>query len=230
MVASGVASVETQTYRLTLRGKPVGTHVLMERAQGRTLHLEGALSLSGSLRNRYLSFAFREITESRSESRTFDVDFDHGSGLVRASRGSRDRAEIPYLRPLRDPLSMLREVRSLDSEVEQQRIPMLGKDVVATFAGTMDMDTIFGPRTGRVFHLHPGGSYVIVDAEPPHAILRLTQRLDEHRIDATLVKVDHGGEMTSWSEGESRSSGGDGGGSKGKRRRRKRRRRSKKRS
>src|SRR5690606_3623424 len=95
-------SVEVCSYRLTMRGKPVGTHVLKTEGKGRFVSMEGKSHFQGGLGNlsvtqssrsaadTHHSLRFREETQERSENRTFDVAFDESSGLVRASRGPRD--------------------------------------------------------------------------------------------------------------------------------------------
>lgn len=219
--------VETQSYRLSLRGKPVGTHILKSETKGSVTFLEGKMLLQGSLgagtilqmsrsqRDGFASMSFREVTDQRNESRVFEVEFDERRGLVVATRG-RERAEIPYVRPFRDPLSMLHELRLADADAEVIRIPMIGKDVLARQIDEVSLDTVFGQRSARVYLLTPGRSYVYVDAKPPHAILKLTQRLDEHLVDAILVRTAQEAEMTEWSTSSRRRS---------KKRRRGRRRR-----
>jgi hypothetical protein len=218
--------VETQSYRLTLRGKPVGTHVLKNQAKGNVSFLEGKMLLQGSLgsgtilqmsqsrRHDFASRSFREVNEAASETRVFELEFSEQQGLVIATRG-RERAEVPYFLPFRDPLSMLHEIRFLSSDQELVRIPMLGKDVQARLVDVVELETVFGPRQARAYLLHPGRSYVYVDTKPPHVILRLTQRLDEHLVDATLVRTAQEAEMTAWSVAPEK---------RGKRRRRSRRR------
>lgn len=201
--------VESQSYRLTLRGKPVGTHVLKSEAKGDLTHLEGKLLLQGSLgsgtilqmsrahRHDFASRSFREVTDERNENRIFELEFSSAQGLVIATRG-RDRSEMPYLRPYRDPLSMLREIRFLPADQELTRIPMLGKDVQVRLVGEIDLETALGVRKARAYVLHPGRSYVYVDVRPPHVILKLTQRLDEHLVDAVLIRTAQEAEMTEW--------------------------------
>src|SRR5690606_12870546 len=121
-------SVEVCSYRLTVRGKPVGTHVLKTENDGRVRLMEGRSQFQGALGNSSVvqrsrssatdhhSLRFREETQERSEKRTFEVDFDAASGLVKASKGPKDKAEMPYLRPYRDPLSLLNEVRTLGAD------------------------------------------------------------------------------------------------------------------
>lgn len=223
--------VETQSYRLTLRGKPVGTHVLKNEARGNTSFLEGKLLLQGSLgagtilqmsqcqRHDFSSRSFREVMDARNETRVFELEFSETQGLVIATRG-RERAEVPYFLPYRDPLSMLHEIRFLPQDRELARIPMLGKEVQAQLVDEVELETVFGPRRARAYLLYPGKSYVYVDTKPPHVILKLTQRLDEHLVDATLVRTAQEAEMTAWAE----ESGNRGGQRRGKRRRRGRRR------
>lgn len=219
--------VETQSYRLTLRGKPVGTHVLKSEAKGGTVFLEGKLLLQGSIgsgtilqmsrsdRHAFASQSFREVMDVRNENRIFELEFSQKKGLVIATRG-RERAEVPYLLPYRDPLSMLHELRFLPPDAELTRIPMLGKEVQARLVDEVELETVFGMRRARAFLLYPGRSYVYVDTKPPHVILKLTQRLDEHLVDATLVRTAQEAEMTAWAEPTAKK--------QGKRRRRGRRR------
>lgn len=219
--------VESQSYRLTLRGKPVGTHVLKSENKGSVANLEAKLLLQGSLgagtilqmsrahRHTFTSHGFREVTDVRNEQRVFELEFSEAKGLVVATRG-RDTAEVPLLKPYRDPLSMLQEIRFLPADAELVRIPMLGKDVQARLVDEIELDTVFGPRRARAWLLHPGRSYVYVDTTPPHVILKLTQRLDEHLVDATLVRTAQEAEMTAWKDAATQRT---------KRRRRGRRRR-----
>lgn len=204
-------AVESHSYRLTLRGKPVGSHVLKAETKGELVHLEGKLLLQGSLgagtilqmsrasRHDFVSRTFREVTDLRNENRVFEVEFSTQQGLVVAHR-DRDRAEMPYLRPYRDPLSMLHEIRFLPAGAELTRIPMIGKDVQARLVGEVEVESVFGVRTARAYVLHPGRSYVYVDTKLPHSILKLTQRLDEHLVDAVLIRTAQEAEMTAWQE------------------------------
>lgn len=229
MVALGVP-VEVCSYRLSHKGKPVGTQVLKASAQGKVALLEGKAMFQGGLGQatvvqrsrchaaRHFSHRFREESSERSGNRTFDVVFDPQEGLVTASKG-RDEAVTPYDRPYRDPLSLLQELRTLEG-TDHLRVPMLGKDVTVQLVGEVELDTVLGPRSARAYLLHPGGSVVYVDARPPHLLLKLTQRLSDGVVDALLVKVEQEAAMEDWT----RESGGGGKGG-GKRRRRSRRRR-----
>lgn len=199
-------SVEVASYRLTSRGRPVGTQTLSRSERGRTAYLEARLQLQGSLGNgtivqssrahagRHVSQQFREETSLRGEQRQYDVRFDAGEGLVIASRGRNDQAAVPYLRPYRDPLSLLWELRALAaqpwSDDAPQRIPLLGKDVVVHRATDLDAEGPWGTVRARVFHLHPGGSLVVVELAPPHRILRLVQRIADGVVEATLLRVE----------------------------------------
>ncbi|MEX2534200.1 MAG: hypothetical protein WD273_01255 [Trueperaceae bacterium] len=221
-------AVEVCSYRLTLRGAPVGTHVLRTEQRGQTAHLEGRMLLQGNLgqltttqvsrvlRSRNLSLSFREDTERRGEKRVYDVVFDANQGLVRASRGSGDEASVPYIRPYRDPLGLLFELRGLEPSDEPTRIPMLGKDVTVLYLGTTELDTVLGKRGAFAYKLHPGPAYVYVDATEPHAILQMNQRVEGQILEALLVKVAQEDSMP-LRESESPR--------KGRRRRRRRRRR-----
>ena len=179
----------------------MGTHVLRTEQRGQTTHLEGRLMLQGNLgqltttqssrvnRQRKLSLGFREDTERRGEKLVYDVVFDSNQGLVKASRGQGDEASVPYIRPYRDPLGLLFELRGLEPASEPIRIPMLGKDVTVLYLGTTELETVLGQRTAYAYKLHPGPAYVYVEAAEPHAILQMSQRVDGQTLDALLVKV-----------------------------------------
>ena len=191
--------VETCHYRLTLRGRPAGTHTLSTSFRGRTAILDASLKLQGPMpqtslrqqskvhRQQFFSFSYQE-TQTSPDSRTYSVHFDIEEGLVKASRG-RDSAAVPYLQAYEDPLGLLYHLRHLEDETTL-RVPMLGKGVVVERIGETDLDTVLGERTARVYQLRPGGSYVYVDAEPPHSILMMTQLFAEQRLDALLVRID----------------------------------------
>jgi hypothetical protein len=194
-------AVEVCSYRISLRGAPVGTHVLRTEHRGQTTHLEGRLMLQGSLgqltttqvsrvhRRHKLSLGFHESTERRGENRVYDVLFDADQGLVRASRGSGDEAAVPYIRPYRDPLGLLYELRNLEPCSDPTRIPMLGKDVTVLHLGSTELETALGRRSAHAYRLHPGNAYVYVEVEEPHAILQMSQRIEGQLLDVLLVKV-----------------------------------------
>ena len=138
-------------------------------------------------RQQFFSFSFQE-TISSPESRSFKVHFDIEEGLVKASRGSKDSASAPYLQAYEDPLGLLYHLRHLGDETHL-RVPMLGKDVTVERVAETDLDTVLGKRLARVYRLHPGGSYVYVDAEAPHPILMMSQRFDGQLLDALLVRI-----------------------------------------
>ncbi len=228
-------SVEVCSYRLTMRGKPVGTHVLKTENKGRITRMEGASHFQGGLgtlsvvqssrssSETHHSMRFREETKERSENRTFDVAFDEHTGLVRASRGPRDVAETPYLLPYRDPLSLLNEIRGL-GEGGALNVAMLGKDVSVQYAGEVELATALGTKRARAYLLHPGQSVVYVDVQSPHTILKLTQRLADGHLDALLVKVASEPSLEAFGEDDRRQNQ-DGKGSRKRRGRRKPRRR-----
>jgi len=193
-------SVEVCSYRLILRGKPVGTHTLRTHRVGKVVELEAKLMLQGGLGQQVVtqlsrihaeshhSLSFVELLQDRGEKRQFDLTFDAERGLVRAAKG-KERAEVPYLRPFEDPLGLLHHLRQLPATVRHLRVPMLGKDVVVERLPDTVLEHPLGQRTARVYLLLPGGSYVYVDDEPPHIILKLTQQLEGQLLDALLVKV-----------------------------------------
>ncbi len=194
-------AVEVCSYSLTLRGSPVGTHVLRTEHRGATTHLEGRLQLQGSLgqlsttqvsrvhRKRRASLAYQESTERKGDNRSYEVEFDIKSGLVTATRGGNDQATAPYIAPYRDPLGLLDELRGLGELDEPVRLPMLGKDVAVLYLGKTVLDSIYGEREAFSYRLHPGNAYVYVDTEEPHQILQMTQPTEGHLLDAILVKV-----------------------------------------
>lgn len=202
-------SAEVQSYRLSFRGKPAGTHTLTTVVQGGIVFMEGKLQLQGGPQpgtveqrsrfesGRFHSLQFEEDNLTRGDKRSFVVEFDHSEGLVRARKGQ-DVSEQPYLKPYRDPLSMLHELRSLDPAVETMTIPMLGKDVTARLVGAAELDTPLGRRNARSYQLQPGGSYLYLDDEAPHLILKMVQRLDEHYLDVVLVRVGHDDAIPEW--------------------------------
>ncbi|HEX7022655.1 MAG TPA: hypothetical protein VF171_07345 [Trueperaceae bacterium] len=221
-------AVEVLSYRLSLRGKPVGSHVLRTEERGRRVALEAKMMLQGSLgqhtimqssqaqRHPGLSLAFREEVLEGPERRRYEVRFDQESGLVKATRGANDSAEVPYLRPYGDPLELLYRLRRLGEPGELVHVPMLGKDVVVEYLGVAGLETVMGERLARVYVLNPGGSYVYVDREAPHVILKLTQRMGSQHLDALLTKIAEEDAMP--------ESGTPAGKGKGRRRRRRKRR------
>ena len=224
-------SVEVLSYRLTYKGKPVGTHVLKAQTQGRFNLLEAHTQFQGVLgpstviqrsrshSSRYLSDRFQEETNERTGQRTFDVRFDSQSGLVTATRGPRDHASMPYIQPYRDPLSLLWELRSLGDE-EHTRVPMVGKDVDVRRVGVVELETAIGTSQAYAYVLHPGGSIVYVDVREPHRFLKFTQRLADGIIDSVIVKASEEAELHDWQEPEGDANQG---GSKPRKRSRRRR-------
>lgn len=210
--------VEVCSYRLSVRGKPVGTHVLRTHETGRVVNLEAKMMLQGSLgqhtvtqtsvlhRQALFSLRFQEELASTNEKRNYKVEFDRDSGLVKASRGANDTAEVPYMRAYQDPLGLLYQIRRLGEETEALRVPMLGKDVVVERRGEMNVDTVLGERKAWVYSLHPGGSYLYVDTAAPHTILKLTQRLEGQLLDVLLVKIDEEEGMPERDEGDKKRS------------------------
>lgn len=230
--------MEVVSYRLTHRGKPVGTQTFKTADLGRHAQLEVRSQFQGTFgvstvvqRSRCdvegVSLRFAEETQERSDNRKFDVVFDARSGLVTAAKGPKDNAALPYLLPYRDPVSLLHQVRGLGELEEPRRVPLLGKEVTVQFVGVVELDTVFGKRPARAYVLHPGQSVVYVDVEAPHTILKLTQRLPDGQLDALLVKVGSEASLAPFGEPtEQRSGGGKSGRRRGQRRRPRRRKRS----
>src|SRR5690554_270433 len=229
--------VEVVSYRLSHRGKPVGSQTIKTAALGRQTQLEVRSQFQGTFgvgtvvqRSRChaqgVSLRFLEETQERSDNRKFDVVFDAKTGLVTAAKGPKDNAQMPYLMPYRDPLSLLHEIRRLGELEQPYRIPLLGKEVTVQFGGVVELDTVLGKRRARAYVLHPGQSVVYVDTEEPHTILKLTQRLPDGQLDALLVKVATEASIDPFGEAsEQRSKGGRSGRRRGQRRRPRRRER-----
>lgn len=223
-------SVEVLDYRLEVRGVAAGRHVVRSESEGRHVRMESEATFEGGLpaarvvqlsrshRDDQVSHEFRETTKDRSGERRFSVVFDARDGLVKLEQGS-DKAEAPYLEAFRDPLSMLRELRRADPQADRIRIPMLGKTVEARSLGEVEIDTPLGPYRTRSYQLFPGGSWVWIDTEAPHAIVRFRQRTADGYVDGVLTRR---GEETTLPLWESHDSGSGGSRRKSKRRRRRR--------
>ena len=194
--------VEVCHYRLSVRGKPVGSHTLSTDHRGRTTVLDAKLMLQGgSLRSatvtqqskvhrqQFFSFSFQEKNVEGSDTRTFEVTFDLEAGQVVAKR-NRDEATVPYIQAFEDPLGLLHHIRSLGPEETTLRVPLLGKDVVVERVGETAVETVLGERSAYAYTLQPGGSYVYVDTQAPNLILMMRQRFDGQLLDAHLVRVD----------------------------------------
>lgn len=232
--------IEGFTYRLHHRGRPAGRLILRTGERGRIALVEARLQLQGSLGNttwtqtsrchaqRHHSLRWHEESEGRGDARSFEVRFDPDAGLVIATRGRQDQASMPYLRPYRDPLSLLRELRAWTAQdvggrsqrVLPVRVPLLGKDVVVVRASDVEVDVAGSRKRGRAYTLHPGGSVVVVDLAAPHAILRLVQRLPEAALEASLVDVSDEPTMAGWDEPIEVPSKRSGGRRRGRRRKR----------
>lgn len=201
--------IEALTYRLTHRGRPAGRLLVRSGERGRVAVVEARMQLQGALGNatvtqtsrcharRHHSLRFHETSEGRPDARAFEVRFEEGEGLVRATLGRNDTATVPYLQAYRDPLSLIRELRAVTARAMQDgeapvapwHVPMLGKDVVVARVVDLEVDLPDGPRPARGYVLHPGGSVVAIDLAPPHAPLRFLQRLPEGVLEALLVDV-----------------------------------------
>jgi len=193
-------SVEVVSYRLTYRGRPAGTQVIKTEVAGKVRRMEARAAFQGPLGNatvvqrsrssaqHHHSLRFTEETQEREGKRVFEVQFDAASGLVRATTGRKDAATAPYIRPYRDPLSLLEQVRTLGGE-SVHGVAMLGKDVTVLLVGEVELTTALGERRAWAYRVHPGGSLVYVDMQAPHAILKLTQRLAEGYLDSLIVSI-----------------------------------------
>lgn len=224
-------SVEVHTYRLEVRGAAAGRHVLRQERDGRDVRLEAETRFDGALgraevtqlsrctSDHNASVAFVERQKDPQSTRSFRIDFDDERGLVRMQREGDDSAEVPYLLPYRDPLSMLRDLRRAAPDGTRVWIPMLGKSVLARALGEVELDTALGTRRARSYLLHPGGSRVWIDVRPPHAVLRLAQATPEQTLDVLLESVGSDTRMPAWETLDAEV------GRKGAKKRRRRRRR-----
>jgi hypothetical protein len=194
-------STEVCHYRLALRDKPVGSHVIATSFRGRTTLLEATMTLQGRLgastvrqvskthRQQFFSFSYLEETSEGGSQRSYLVEFDINDGLVKASKGA-DSASIPYIRPYEDPLGLLHHLRHLPEDTTSLTVPMLGKDVIIERLNLVPLQTLYGEQDVVMYQLLPGKSYVYVDPNPPYPIVMLSQRIDGQLIDAVLTRRD----------------------------------------
>ena len=199
-------AVETLSYTLSLGAKSVGSQVLKTSVTPRVTTLElralfqGALGQHGLTQTSQVltdtgeSLRFREEDDAKGDRRVYELVFDARSGLVRATRqagGQHEGAEVPLLRPLSDPLGLLHRVRETARSGTQEpvRVALLGKDVVLEPLGEQALETPGGERRALGYRLSPGPSYEFVDAEPPHAPLRLVQPTVQGQLEAFLVRA-----------------------------------------
>jgi hypothetical protein len=215
-------AIEAFTYRLNARGRPAGRLLLRQGEREDVALIEARMQLQGPLgnsthtqfsrshRETHQALVFRESSEGRSDTRPFEVQFDPQQGTVRAQQGRTEAALAPYLLPYRDPLSLLRELRTITralaseaapNELETRwRIPMLGKDVTVSRHETVEVDVQGARQRAMAYTLHPGGSMVFVSLQEPFPIVRLLQRLPDGWLEATLVEVGSERTMTGWDE------------------------------
>ncbi|MBW6455972.1 MAG: hypothetical protein K0A98_08785 [Trueperaceae bacterium] len=232
--------IEGFTFRLNARGRPAGRLILRTGERGHTALVEARMQLQGVLGHttwtqtsrchpqRHHSLRWFEASEGGGDARSFEVRFDADSGLVTATRGRQDQATAPYLRPYRDPLSLLRELRAVTAAaaagsatpVAPWRVPLLGKDVTIARTDDVELEVMGERRRARAYTLYPGGSVVVVDLAPPHAILRLVQRLPDALLEATLVDVAEESTMSGWDEPQEPAAKRTGGRRRSRRKRR----------
>ncbi|MEM7734529.1 MAG: hypothetical protein AAF267_01960 [Deinococcota bacterium] len=201
-------SKEVCEYRVSLRGRPVGSYRLTSLRKHNTVILEAQLDLQGPLgrksvhqsstiqQDSWVSLEFVETYRNGAETRTFEVIFDQNTGMVTARRGSRDQASVPYIQAYRDPLSIFYELRQTASE--RLHMPLVGKDVVLEHVSDVTLETSLGPKRALVYSCQPGGNYIYIEDNQDRAILKLSQRMDGQMLEASLVKVSY--------EAESRTS------------------------
>ena len=196
--------VETLSYALSLGAKAVGSQVLKTSVTPRVTTLECRALFQGALGTHSLEQSSRILsasgdslyfseTDTGGEKRTFEVTFDANSGLVQATRqlgAQLGRTEVPYLRPYSDPLGLLHVIRGLEHGAAlTKRVPLLGKDVLIESLGEWPLETAHGERLTYGYVLRPGPAYVYVDAEPPHALLKLLQPTQYGHVEAFLTRT-----------------------------------------
>ncbi len=195
--------VESCSYSLSLEGKAVGTQVLRTANAGRTTTLEARALWQGVFGQQSLtqrsqlyrrtgeSLRFSEEVESKSDKHTYEIVFDAETALVRATRRSSsglDSSDAPYLRPYSDPLGLLHTLRSKTAEASVW-FPMIGKDVMAERLADAEVETALGTHWAVPFILYPGPSYVYIDKEAPHTILKLIQPTTHGLLEAHLTRI-----------------------------------------
>ena len=196
--------VETFSYALSLGAKAVGSQVLKTSVTPRVTTLECRALFQGALGSHSLEQSSRILsasgeslyfseTDTSGEKHTFEVTFDTRSGVVQATRqlGTQlERTEVPYLRPYSDPLGLLHIIRGLGhGSALRARVPLLGKDVLVESLGEWPLETAQGERLTYGYALRPGPAYIYVDAEPPHALVRLLQPTQYGHVEAFLVRT-----------------------------------------
>lgn len=194
-------AIEVCSYRVSLRGKPVGSHTLRTQQRQRRILLEARLLLQGSLGQHSItqSSSLRaddlrsERFSEQSNDSSYELVFDQNQGLVRARQQRQgdlpDQAEVPYICAYQDPLGLLYQLRYMPAEQPRLRVPMLGKDVCVERLKNVHTDSVFGEREMQVLLLRPGSSYLYIDAEAPHYIMAMAQPLDNQMLETMLVKV-----------------------------------------
>jgi hypothetical protein len=70
-----------------------------------------------------------------------------------------------------------------------RRIPMLGKDVVFEPLGESAQDTALGKKQVVGYVLHPGPSYVYIEAQAPYTVVKLLQPTQHGLVEALLTRI-----------------------------------------
>ncbi len=191
--------VEVVSYRLALRGKNVGTHVMKTAVLGREVQLEARSQFQSSTLNATVtqrsrshahlrhSLRFREEVVERNEQRFLDVTFDARSGLVTASKGPRDSSSMPYLRDYRDPLSLLHELRGMAARPPQTADESAPEDATADGATDAAADSATFPMLGKDVHAQLAGE---VDVETGLGVKRARAYLLHPGMSVVYVAVE----------------------------------------
>ena len=197
-----MSTLETCYYKVSLQSKAVGNYQLSTQRTRYSTLLDAKLSLQGSFANQTISqrsklrypqlysLHYREENNDRQHTRSYEVFFDSEQGLVRAIKNGSDKANIPYTVAFQDPLGLLHQVRSLDRDVEQLRVPMLGKSVTVERISTNTLSVMGQDREVDVYIIYPGSNYIYVEVEKPRRIVKLSQRVHQQWLESLLVKVE----------------------------------------
>ena len=190
---------EELLFHLTLAGRPVGSQRLSTNFERGLFVMRLEASFQGGMGARKSSQVSRLEPGTRfpvsfmenDNGRVFETVFDRREGLIKV-RQHRDEASIALIEDYQDPVSILQYLRDLSEETRCARVPMIGGTVLVTRLEDQTLETPWGPLLARVYYLRPGVSFVYIEADAPHRILKLTQSLGKSALEATLSRVSEG--------------------------------------
>ena len=190
---------EELLFNLTLAGRPAGSQRLSTSFERGLFVMRLEASFQGSMGARKSSQVSRLAPDTRfpasfmenDNGRVFETVFDRRDGLVKV-RQNRDEASIALIEDYQDPVSILQYLRDLPDDTRSARVPMIGGTVLVTRLEDQVLETPWGPLLARVYYLRPGVSFVYIEVDAPHRILKLTQSLGKSALEATLSRVSEG--------------------------------------